>query len=393
MKKSQEKKEKGVLKGFFLSTLLVGVILIVFYKTVDRLPSVFAAIGDFIGILTPIIFGLVIAFLLFKPVSKLEELFKKARKGFLSKHSRALAVLICYVLLFLILGVTLYLIVPKIIVSIVKLVDAAPEYYNSVISFISKQAGADGKIFGISVDSIKDFFSLEKILSYFDFKAITKYAGEIFKATGAVVNFFLSIVISIYMLLGKEHLINVSGRLIRAVLPDKKASKLREITFRSSEIFYNYIYSQLIDAVIVMVLCTIVFSLAGIPYAVLLSVLMGVCNIVPYFGAIIGGFGVVFITLISTGDLVKAIIALALVLAVQQLDANIIQPKVVASSVGIKPIYVLIAITIGSGLFGFFGIILAVPVVAIIRMLTLEYVNRVENEKQKAEEITLTPHE
>ena len=387
MNNNQDKKDKLVLKGFFLSALLVGVILIVFYKTVDKLPSVFAAIGAFIGILTPIIFGLVIAFLLFKPVSKLEELFKKGKNNFFSKNSRALAVLICYVLLFLILGVTLYLIVPKIIVSIVKLVDAAPEYYNSVISFISEQAGEDRKIFGISVDSIKDFFSLEKILSYFDFKAITKYAGEIFKATGAVVNFFLSIVISIYMLLGKEHLINVSGRLIRAVVPDKKALRLREITFRSSEIFYNYIYSQLIDAVIVMVLCTIVFSLAGIPYAVLLSVLMGVCNIVPYFGAIIGGFGVVFITLISTGDLVKAIIALVLVLAVQQLDANIIQPKVVASSVGIKPIYVLIAITIGSGLFGFFGIILAVPVVAIIRMLTLEYVNRVEKEKVEEQKV------
>ena len=377
MNNNQDKKDKLVLKGFFLSALLVGVILIVFYKTVDKLPSVFAAIGAFIGILTPIIFGLVIAFLL----------FKKGKNNFFSKNSRALAVLICYVLLFLILGVTLYLIVPKIIVSIVKLVDAAPEYYNSVISFISEQAGEDRKIFGISVDSIKDFFSLEKILSYFDFKAITKYAGEIFKATGAVVNFFLSIVISIYMLLGKEHLINVSGRLIRAVVPDKKALRLREITFRSSEIFYNYIYSQLIDAVIVMVLCTIVFSLAGIPYAVLLSVLMGVCNIVPYFGAIIGGFGVVFITLISTGDLVKAIIALVLVLAVQQLDANIIQPKVVASSVGIKPIYVLIAITIGSGLFGFFGIILAVPVVAIIRMLTLEYVNRVEKEKVEEQKV------
>ena len=387
MKENKDIKERLSLKGFWLSLLIVGIVLIIFYKTVDKLPSVFAAVGRFIGILTPIILGLIIAFLLFKPVSKLEELFKRCRVGFLNNHARGISVLISYLILFVILGLTLYLIVPRIIMSVVKLVDAAPQYYNSVIKFITENAGEDGKFIGFDIETIKSFFNLEKILSYFDFSTITKYAGEIFKATGAVVDFFLSIVISVYMLLGKEHLINVLGKLMRIFMPSKKVLTFRNIVFRSSKIFYDYLYSQLIDAVIVMVLCTIAFSLASIPYAVLLAVLMGICNIVPYFGALIGGFGVVFITLISTGDIVKALIALVLVVAVQQLDANIIQPRIVAGSVGIRPIYVLIAITVGGGLFGFFGIILAVPAIAIIRMLILEYINRAEIDGKAEEKI------
>jgi predicted PurR-regulated permease PerM len=386
LKETNKEKDRRPIKGFWVTAFLLSVALIIFYKTVDKLPAVFAAIGDFIGILTPVILGLVIAFLLYKPMSKIEEAFNRSKLAFLSKHSRGLSVLICYLVTFAILGLTLYLVIPKIVMSIVNLVDSAPQYYNSVMKFLTEKAGEDGKLFGFDIESIKAFFNVEKILSYFDFSTITKYAGEIFKATGAIVDFFLSVVISVYLLLGKEHLIQVLGRLVRIFVSPKKALVLRDIVFRSSTIFYNYLYSQLIDAVIVMGICTVVFSLAKIPYAFLLAVLMGICNIVSYFGALIGGFGVVFITLISTGDLVKALIALVLVIGAQQLDANIIQPKVVADSVGIRPIYVLVAIAIGSGLFGFFGIILAVPVVAIIRMLILEYLSR--KEKAMSQEST-----
>lgn len=381
MKDLKDSKSKTSFKNFWLPFFITGIALIVFYKTVDKLPSVFAAIGHFIGILTPILLGIAIAFFLYKPVKKIEGLLKKSKIKFLNKSSRGISVLICYLVLFAAIGIILYLILPKIVLSIVNLVDSAPKYYASLMDFITKQAGADGKLFGIEVESIKSFFNLQKIISYFDFSTITKYAGEIFKATGVIVDFFLAIVISVYLLMGKEHLISVIGRLMRCVLPKEKVMNIRRIIFNSSKIFYSYIYSQMIDAVIVAAICTIAFSIARIPYAFLLAVLMGICNLVPYFGAIIGGFGVVFTTLISTGDFIKAIIALVLVVGAQQLDANIIQPRIVADSVGIKPIYVLIAISIGSGLFGFLGIILAVPVVAIIRMLILESVSEIEQKR------------
>lgn len=374
----KDSKFKATFKSVWLPVLIVGVALIVFYKTIDRLPNVFDAIGSFIGILTPIIIGLVIAFLLYRPVSKLEKTLSGSNVKILSSHARGISVLICYFTLLVIIGVVLYLVIPKLAVSVVSLIDSLPKYYASVMEFISSKAGADGKILGFNVETIKSYFNVEKIVSYFDFSLITKYAGEIFKATGAVIDFFLSVVISVYMLLGKEQLISTFGRLIKIIMPENKFKSFKSLVFRSTEIFNSYIYSQLVDAVVVAAICTVVFSLAKIPYAFLLAILMGLCNLVPYFGALIGGFGVVLTTVIATGDFVKGIIALVLVIGAQQLDANIIQPKIVANTVGLKPIYVLVAITIGSGLFGFTGIILAVPIVAIIKMLLVEYVERKE---------------
>ena len=162
--------------------------------------------------------------------------------------------------------------------------------------------------------------------------------------------------------------------LLGMIIPKERINRLGGVTVRSAHIFYSYIYSQLIDSAIVSVLMTIVFVIIGLPYALLLGILMGLCNIIPYFGSIIGGVGVVLVTLISSGDILKAVIASICIIVVQQLDANLIQPRIVAESVGLKPIYVLLAIMIGSGLFGFVGILISVPVMAVIRMLIVEYI-------------------
>jgi predicted PurR-regulated permease PerM len=107
---------------------------------------------------------------------------------------------------------------------------------------------------------------------------------------------------------------------------------------------------------------------------------MGFCNLIPYFGALIGGAVVVLITLVSTGDILTTIIALVCLLVVQQVDANVIQPRIVADTVGLKPLYVLLAIMIGGGIFGFIGILVAVPVMAIIRMLIVDYIEELNGE-------------
>jgi predicted PurR-regulated permease PerM len=142
------------------------------------------------------------------------------------------------------------------------------------------------------------------------------------------------------------------------ILPKKSVNFLHGYMIRATKICYSYIYSQLIDAVIVSTLCFIIFSIIGIPYAILFAIFMGFCNLIPYFGALIGGAVVVLITLVSTGDILTTIIALVCLLVVQQVDANVIQPRIVADTVGLKPLYVLLAIMIGGGIFGFIGIYL-----------------------------------
>ena len=367
-------------KKFWAPLFLFAIAVICFYKVVDRLPSVFSAILGFVGILSPFLIGIVIAFLLYKPANAIEKLIKKTKNEFWSKHARGFSVLICYIVLLVVLAAVLYLILPRLFSSIVALVNNIPEYYNSATEYLKDLAGRDGKILGFELSDITKEFSITKILSYFDFSYVAKYLGEVFKATGALVDFVLAMVISVYILLIREHLIKVCGKMISMIIPAKKVRGIRRFLGTTCGVFYSYIYSQLIDAVIVSLLCLIVFSIARLPYALLLALLMGVCNLIPYFGAFIGGAVVVFVTLVSTGNFVQAIIAFALVIGVQQLDANILQPKIVADSVGLRPIYVLLAITIGSGLFGIVGMLISVPLFAVIRMLVLEYMNSLNGE-------------
>ena len=354
----------------------------------------FFIIFEVIRVVGPFIGGIVIAFILYKPAHALERLCLKSEKKFFKNNAKGISVLSCYLALVLILAVMLYLLLPRLFGSAMNLVQNLPTYYNSAIDYLKGMAGADGKVLGFDLIGFLNNLSIGSILSFFDVSSVGKYAGEIVGATGAIVDIFMAFVVSIYVLLGKNHLIKVFKMLIGLLIPRERIEKLGGVAVRSSHIFYGYIYSQLIDSAIVSVILTIVFVIIGLPYALLLGIIMGLCNIIPYFGSIIGGVGVVLVTLISSGDILKAVIALVCIIVVQQLDANLIQPRIVAESVGLRPIYVLLAIMIGSGLFGFVGILISVPVMAVIRMLIVEYIKSlggkdtpiVEKQKELASE-------
>lgn len=376
----KNKKGGSNFKKFWLPLFLFAVAIIIFYKVVDRLPQVFSAILDVIGVISPFIGGLIIAFVLYKPVFKFEKLLLKSKKTFLKNHARGISVLGSYCSLILILTLILYLLLPRIFSSAMSLVQNLPTYYNSAVEYVKTLSGEDGKIFGFDVNKILSSLSVSNILSYFDLSAVGKYAGEIFSATGTVIDVFMAFVVSVYVLLGRNHLIKVARKILSMVLTKEKVQKLGRYSIRISDIFYSYIYSQLIDAVIVCILCFIIFSIIGVPYGSLLAILMGLCNMIPYFGAIIGGGVTVIVTIITSGNFLKAIIVLACIIVVQQVDANLIQPKIVANSVGLKPIYVLLAIMIGSGLFGFVGMLICVPVMAVIRMIIVDYMKHLGGE-------------
>ena len=312
----KNKKGGSNFKKFWLPLFLFAVAIIIFYKVVDRLPQVFSAVLDVIGVISPFIGGLIIAFVLYKPVFKFEKLLLKSKKTFLKNHARGISVLGRYCSLILILTLILYLLLPRIFSSAMSLVQNLPTYYNSAVEYVKTLSGEDGKIFGFDVNKILSSLSVSNILSYFDLSAIGKYAGEIFSATGTVIDVFMAFVVSVYVLLGRNHLIKVARKILSMVLTKEKVQKLGRYSIRISDIFYSYIYSQLIDAVIVCILCFIIFSIIGVPYGLLLAILMGLCNMIPYFGAIIGGGVTVIVTIITSGNFLKAIIVLACIIVV-----------------------------------------------------------------------------
>lgn len=371
-------KSGGLLKKFWIPLFIFVILVITFYKTVDHLPQLFSWITNFLGIISPFIGGVAVAFLLYRPAHGIENFIRKSKYKFISSRARGLSVLICYLALFIILAVALYLIIPGFIKNAVSLVQHLPGYFSAAIEYITSLADEEGKIFGITVSELLKNFSVDRILEYFDLNSIGKYAGDVINMTGSisgtVLDVVMAFIVSVYVLLSRSHLVKVATKLLSMVIPREKVKGLYNYIVRTSEIFYSYVYSQLIDAVIVTVICFIVFSIIGLPYSFLLAILMGLCNVIPYFGALIGGVGVTAVTLFSSGDILKTVIALVAVIVVQQLDSNLIQPRIVADSVGLRPVYVLLAIMIGSGLFGFVGMLICVPVMAVIRMIIVDYI-------------------
>lgn len=379
------------LSTWILAFLLVAS-LILFKQILSAVPLAISIIKNLLSILSPFIAGFILAFLLYIPCSKIEKLLGKAKKpNFFSKHKRGISVLAVYVVFVAIIGVVLALVVPWVVKNLITLYNNRSAYYMTVIDFIYERCDEHGKLFGIDPNPIIEILNPDRYLSAINLDKLTAIANGVYKFGSAIFGAILAIFSSIYMLLGREQLMRSFGRFMTLFMKRKVVAKTHSYLCKIADIFYTYIYSTLIDALIVAVSCTIAFLIIGIDYAPLFGILVGLANLVPYFGAIIAGIGVSVFTAI-TGGIVPALITAACVLVIQQIDGNVIQPKIVGKNVGISPLYTLIAITLGSGLFGYAGLLLGVPVAATLRMFVSDIllwnetrVANAEAENEKAE--------
>lgn len=374
----------------WIPAFIFAAAVIIFYKTLDWIPTLFSYLLKLLSVLTPFVGGAVIAFVLFIPEQKLEKLLKKRPKSFIGKHARGISILLTYLISLAALSLLIYFVIPTVVKSVVELVNHFPAYLESAKKMLKNFSDSYGKTFGFSFESISKNFTPKKILSFFEFQSISKYASGIAKVGSTVVDIVFSVIVSIYMLAGREHLIKVVGKVLSIFMPYKAIHSTKLYLSKIVDIFYNYVYSQLLDAFIVAVALTVAFLIIGTPYALLFGLLIGLCNLIPYFGATISGAIVSLFTWFTSG-LVPAIITLIAIIVIQQLDANIMQPRVVGDNVGLKPIYVLLAITVGGGLFGFVGILIGVPIIATIRMILIDIINYKREKHQKSKKANTTP--
>ncbi len=367
---------KDYLKGFTrtISLFILGVALIAVYKTFDNMSVIMSFIGRIISILSPFVIGLGLAFLLYAPSNRLELVIKQKLPRPFARHARVLSVLTVYVVLILLLALLLTFALPAIIRSIISLVASLPGYYNQLIEFLTSLSEQNGIFEGFDVTkTVQDIYT-----SYIEPRltpdAVLSYFKGIMDFTSSLLNVFMSFIISIYMLLSRDSLLNTGKLILRLFINEHRMTYVSRYTRRSCEILYSYFYSQALDAIIVGVLMTIGLVIFRTPNAPLLGLLIGLLNMIPYFGAIIGGLVAVMITLLS-GNVYGAVFVAVYIIVMQQIDANLIQPRIVGHTLGVRPIYVLFAITLGGGLFGFWGIFLGVPAIAIVQMLFRDFVS------------------
>lgn len=202
-----------------------------------------------------------------------------------------------------------------------------------------------------------------------------------------VLNTFLAFVISIYALIFKDSLLGFFAQVSKKILSEKTFKRSKTLVQRTNEIFYKFIICQFIDACILGVLSTIILSLLGVKFAVTLGILLGICNMIPYFGSIFASIVTMIITFF-TGGLSLAIATIISLLILQQIDGNIIGPRIMGGALNLNPILIILSITVGGAYFGVLGMFLSVPVAAILKILVMNWLEATSKGDEKGQEIS-----
>jgi len=365
----------------WIMALVFAVILIVIYKTFDNLHKIFDSIAVIFKALKPFTIGFIMAYILNMPCKKISAKLRSTKYNFLQKNSKAISILSIYLIGFLLVYILFRLVVPELYKNVIDLYYNIPNYFDDVISGIVKWQN-ENNIILFEVDKISATDTFNKLLSKIDISEFSKYAEGVVSITSGVINGFIGIIVSVYMLIDKEKIIESSKRLCRRFFKSEKSEKIISIVGKINQIFSKYIFCLLLDAFIVAVLSSVILTVLGVKYAPVLGLMMGICNLIPYFGAIISSICSIVITLI-TGGLFKAIWTAVALLILQQVDGNYISPKIMGQMLNVSPLWIIFAVTIGGGVFGVAGMILSVPIMMVIKMIASEVIRNRETEHQK----------
>ena len=351
----------------------LGVAIILVYKALDNFSDIMGAFKTFLDIITPFFAGIFIAYLLYLPCRKIEEAYKKSKIKWIGKKSRGLSILTVYFVILLLLVILINFILPVVFESVVDLINNIQNYYEVAINrynslpddSVLKSEVVNEAIHSIQNLDIKQYIQIDKIMEYI-MNAIS--------AVTSLFNVFVAVIVSIYVLAEREQILAFLKRFAEAVFKEKTYKNIDKYFNNSNEIFFKFIASQFLDAIVVGILVTIAMSIMKIKYAPLLGFLIGLFNMIPYVGAIIA-VGISAILTLITGGLSQTLWMLIVVIILQQIDANIINPKIVGQSLKISPLLVIFAVTIGGAYFGILGMFLAVPAIAVVRILVEDYVD------------------
>ena len=364
--------KKNFSKWMYWFILAVCIILV--YKFLDNFKEIRETVIEFCNIIAPFLLGTLIAYLLYIPESKIEKKIVKIK--FLKKHARGISVLLTYVLAILLIALLINVILPVITDSIVELVSNFQTYWNQTMQRINdlpEDSILKSDNFTEKIKEIGSNIATIDFKQYLNPEKLSGYVKGAFGVATGIFDGFVTIIVSIYILLERNSILNFFGKTMAAIFDTKTCNKIAKYLESSNTIFGKFISSQLIDAVVVGVLTTIAMSIIGVKYAILLGFMIGLFNIIPYFGAIIAVAISILITLI-TGGLSQAIIMAIVVIVLQQIDANVINPKIIGNSLEISPLLIIFAVTVGGAYFGVLGMFLAVPVVAVLKIAINDYI-------------------
>ena len=369
-----------------LYTLFVIVAAILVYRissnTDNIIPHVYAYIKSIIAIFTPILYGLLIAYLLNPAVAFFERYLIKwthstTFKDF--KRVRLLSIIIVYICIFGTLFLTIRFLVPQILDNIKVLFNNLPTYLDELKDIIAQLQHTINQ--NISYPDVTQFvneiINPSKVSHLVDFASLSKAFDHVISGTmnltGTILNLIIGIMIASYAVMQKETFTNGSKRLIYALFRQNTANKIISIASESHTTIIRFFVGKSLDSLIIGIICFIVLSIMKNPYALLLSFIVGLFNMIPYFGPFIGAIPAVILTLFEG---IPAAIGVAIfIFLLQQFDGLYLGPKILGESIGITPFWIISAITVGGAIAGPLGMFFASPILAVILSITNRWID------------------
>lgn len=360
-------------RGMSLLVIIIAGIFI--YFAMLRLDDISSGVRLVFDVLKPVIYGLCIAYLLNPIVKSVDKLLIPAlQKKFPNLNraatiSRSVGIFVSIVFLFAVIIALFNMLIPELFNSIRDMMISLPSQLNDALDRITEMMSGDstlGQVFTAILREGSDY--LQNWLKTDLMKQINIMMSNL---TSGVINIFselfdmlIGLIISIYVLFSKEKFGKQAKKIVYAILNPSHANMILHLTMKSNEIFGGFIIGKLIDSVIIGVLCFIGLSILNMPYTLLVSVIVGATNVIPFFGPYIGAIPSAI--LIMLADPRKGLYFILFILVLQQIDGNIIGPKILGNSTGLSAFWVVFSILLGGGLFGFAGMILGVPTFAVI---------------------------
>lgn len=370
-----------------LTAFLVVAACVLFFFLIFRLPGILSFLGKILSVTQPVIIGLIIAYLV-NPIAnsinggllKLSNKYFNKKPRLIRKISNAISVFGALAVFILMIILIIYMIVPQFIESISSMIKVLPGQLDAFIKEISAEFERNKDLQNL-INAVYEYEQewLQNDLTGYVNSIATYFASGVWSVVSFLKNFAVGLIFAVYILFNKALLMRQFRKLLYACLNNAAVEHVFKTGKKAHRIFSGFIYGKLLDSFIIGVLCFIGISILKIPYTMLVAVVIGVTNIIPVFGPYLGAIPCAALILLT--DPIKGLYFIVFIILLQALDGNFIGPKILGNSTGLSAFWVVFAIVLGGGLFGVVGMLIGVPLFAVIYYLVTTFVNFRLNKK------------
>lgn len=379
--------------NLWLNGLLFFVVLFLLFNVISNITPITKGIVNFLQILSPLFLGAIVAYFLDKPIHRLSLLFRRLNVKFVQRHARKFSILVTYIIFFLLLFFVIYYLFPIVVRNLLEFLRLLPTIYQNIYQWLSSNQFQELDNFLQIEESIRSFvnaFSAQDAARYIT-SGIESLSTFTFTLASQLFRIVVGIIISIYLLLYKESILQIIFRFGKISVKQEHLQAIKYYLRQTDIIFYKFISTQFIDTCIIWVLSTLLLLLLHVtgvahnPFSVALGLLIGICNMIPYFGSIFASI-VAMIIAFFTGGWEAGLVTIVMLIILQQIDGNIIGPKLMSGALNVNPIIVIISISIGGAYFGVIGMFVAAPIAALLKIIFIEYLEAKESKLSLAQQ-------